>query len=376
MARDAVAVEVGGEPQARRTAPIALAWMISTFALVACGGQPVTNPSPAGTVVTTPGALNCQVPVAGFVAPAPKGMPDNSIAADGQLNQKGTGGFLDFRSGTYTPASASDRSYLASAGVWLPVLTQAIAPDERSYVEGRAARVSSAPPTTSLYVVDVRTKAERFLFTAPEGAMALVLAYTAAGVYVETMPSTAAGPSELVLIDPATGSQKSVPGAEAGAGVVQQTWVAITGDAAWGWVITNPQGTQSQPSFKLVWLSLKDGSPVDWYETLSTPYLSGFDGNDHPILAAPLQAGSTMLVLVSAPNQTTAIQPKGGRYLPGRGLSLRDAHGVWFGSGDGGIWLYTPAGGFERVATVPPQPGGTGDDYDPHAWRSIAGPCV
>jgi hypothetical protein len=367
---------VVGESRVNRTAAIVLAWVISMFALGACGSQPVANPSPAATVVTTTEALNCRLPVAGFVPPAPKGTPDNSIAADGQLNQKGTGGFVDFPSGRYTAAADSDRSYLASAGVWLPVVPQAIAPDQRSYVEGRAPRVSAAPPTTSLYLVDVRTKAERLLFTAPEGDMAPVIAYTAAGVYVETMPSTAAGPSELVLIDPVTGSHQSVPGAEAEAGVVQQTWVAITSDAAWGWVITKPQGTQSQPSFKLVRMSLKDGSLVDWYDTPSAPFLSGFDGNDHPILAAPLQAGSTTLVLVSEPNQKTAIQPKGGSYLTGRGPSLRDPHGVWFGSGDGGIWLYAPAGGFERVAMIPPQPGGTGAEYDPHAWRSIAGPCV
>ena len=55
---------------------------------------------------------------------------------------------------------------------------------------------------------------------------------------------------------------------------------------------------------------------------------------------------------------------------------VTDRHGTWFGSSDGSIWLYTTAKGFVKVASIPPQPGGSGDAYDDHGWRTIAGPCV
>jgi hypothetical protein len=31
---------------------------------------------------------------------------------------------------------------------------------------------------------------------------------------------------------------------------------------------------------------------------------------------------------------------------------------------------------FKKVGTVPPQAGGSGQLYDPHAIRSVAGPCI
>ena len=196
-----------------------LALVTSALILAGCGGTTAATHSPTPTVQaqasTDPALLQCRLPVAGFVPAGPKGVPNNSAGSDGQPNQKGTGGFFDLRSRTYTPAAGSDRSYLAAANAWLPVVPQAIAADQSSYVEGRAKTgVSTAPPTTTLYVVDVRTKARRLLFTAPNGDMAVVLAYAAAGVYVETLSSTGPGPSALVLIDPVSGSQHSVPGSQ------------------------------------------------------------------------------------------------------------------------------------------------------------------
>ncbi len=82
------------------------------------------------------------------------------------------------------------------------------------------------------------------------------------------------------------------------------------------------------------------------------------------------------LILVHGPNQAVLIQVDGGSFLPSQGQSVADRHGTWIGSSDGSIWLYTPTATFEKLATIPPQPGGSGIAYDPHAWRSIPGPCV
>jgi len=78
-------------------------------------------------------------------------------------------------------------------------------------------------------------------------------------------------------------------------------------------------------------------------------------------------------VLESA-GKVTTIEVRGGTFMPGRGTGINDAHGTWLAGGDGSIWLYAN-GTMTKVATIPPQPGATGQAYDPHAWRSVAGPC-
>ena len=362
-----------------------IALVLSMLLLGACGGTPARRPaqsqatstaqSPAPTNVAT---LNCRLPVAGFVPPSPKGRPDSSIGPDGQPNQKGTGGFLDLPSGKYTPASDSDRTYLAGAGVWVPVQPQAVAPDQRSYVVGRAAPSSTnTPPTTTLFLVDVRTPSEHRLFTARDGDMAFVLAYTLDGIYVVTAPSTGGGASELEVIDTATGAHRPVPGSGAATVAAQRPWVAVSGDAAWGMEITNPVGSQSQPSAKLVRLSLRDGSQVVWYDSPGLFEVLGFDATYHPILmTASASSAGPSLALVTGPGQAVIAKVKGGVFQGGRGAGITDKRGTWFGSADGSIWLFTSAGDFEKVGAVPPQPGGSGQPYDPYAWRTIAGPCV
>ena len=342
----------------------------------ACGAAPTptaghssATPPPAATS----GALSCSLPVAGFVISAPKGQPDSSIAADGQDNQKGTGGFLELASGKFTPAKDSDRTYLASAGRWLPVMRKAISPDERSYVEGR---LSGAPPTMTLFLVQVASRASRPLFTSPPGQMAFVLAFTPRGVYVDLLSATGPGSSQLTLMDPGTGASHPVAGSETPAGVSYGVFTAISGDFAWG---TRIGGTQVQPSYELVRLDLSDGTLVVWSHSAATPlFVIGLDAAGHPFVSGEgtLTGGLTSLSLLSAPDQSTRIPANGGLFLQGRGSPVNDAHGTWFGSADGGIWLYSSSTGLNKVATVPPQLGGTGQPYDQHAWRSVAGPCV
>src|SRR5437763_1611930 len=115
-------------------------------------------------------ALRCRLPVGGYVPPASaKGSPEHSIGPDAQPNQHGMGGFLDLASGNYTPAADSDRAYIAGSHMWVPVTPQAIAPDGSSYVVTKlTADANHIIKSASLYLVDVRTRSERLLYTGGE----------------------------------------------------------------------------------------------------------------------------------------------------------------------------------------------------------------
>ncbi|HEX7262841.1 MAG TPA: hypothetical protein VF383_01560 [Candidatus Dormibacteraeota bacterium] len=354
------------------------AFALMTLLSCACGAAPAAttghSPSVSGApVAAASGVLSCRLPVGGFAPPAPKGQPGDG--ANGQASQKGRGGFLDLPSGKFTPAADSDQAYVAGANAWVPVSPQSISPDQRSYVETRTPQSSLTPPTTTLYIVQVGTKIERKLFRPADGQMAFVLAYTSRGVYVGTASSTGPGAFGFLIIDPATGASRPVPGVKPAQGTNQVGYLGISGDFAWELLIG---GSQTQQSLQMIRISLADGSTSAWYEGTTPFFVVGFDSDGHPIVG---NFGSTPgqqinLFLLPAPKQMVAIQQKGGAFLPGQGGSVRDAHGTWFGSADGGIWLYSSAKGMEEVAIVPPQPGGTGQPYDPYAWRSVAGPCL
>lgn len=356
-----------------------VALVLAAILVAACGASPksAASHSPASpSAAAASGALSCRLPVAGFVISAPKGQPDTSIGPDGQDNQKGTGGFLDVGSGKFTPDSNSDRTYLAAAGKWLPVSLQAVSPDQHAYALGKAGQSTpGAAPTTSLYLVQVATGASRQLYVAPDGQIVFVVAFAAKGIYVETASSTGPGATELLLIDPATGASHPVAGAQTPPGVTYSVFTAISGDFAWGMQIT---GSQLQPTYQLVRLNLTDGTLVVWNQSSTMPYfVIGLDADGHPIVAAERKTPEDpqRFLLLTAPGQSSAIPISGGPFLQGRGSPVNDSHGTWFGSADGGIWMYSAAKGLEKVAVVPAQAGGTGQPYDQHAWRSVAGPC-
>ena len=365
-----------------RIPTLALVAVLSTVLAAACGKGPAAtaahSPAPSASVAaTSSGPLDCRLPVVGFHAPVSKQESQSNPSAD-LYSQQGTGGFFDFKTGTYTAAADSNTSYVASARAWLPVQPQAISPDGTSYVVTKSPSVSSTPPASSLYLVDVRTKAQKLLFTAPDGDGAYVIAYTSDGVYVDTLPNQPTNgrqASDLLLIDPVSGSHHSVPGGKPKTGVYQLAWMTISGGAAWGMALTFPNG-QSQPYVvTLERLDIQTGAVADWFTTPSPFRVDGLDANDHPILALFAGQLTATLTLVSAPNRATTIQPEGGTYAQAQGQGLRDSHGTWFGSEDGSIWLYS-AGSLKKVATIPPQPGATNTPYDPLVARAIAGPCV
>ena len=355
----------------------AVVTFIALLFAVACGG-PASSAAvgSASKPVASPNALACRLPVAGFIEPTGKGTPDPAG------ENKGAGGFLDLRNGTYTPVASSDQSYVAAADVWLPVSPQSISPDGRTYVASRAATKPGQPAsTTALYLVDVRSRTEHLMFTAPDGDFAFVLSYTSAGIYVETggaSGSSNARPLQLLVIDPATGLRRTVAGTKMPAGATYQAWINVSDGAGWAMLVrAEAKDAQAGPGVDLVRLSLADGTRSTWYSGSGAFVLIGFDWNGHPILqTSALGAATSTLVAVVGPQQTSIIEAGGGKFNVGRGSAVTDAHGMWVGSSDGGVWLYAPPGSFNKVGTVPPQTDGTGVANDPHAWRSIAGPCL
>jgi len=326
-----------------------------------------------------------------------KPKPDPS----GFAAQKGAGGFVDFPTATYQPDAASDRSYVASSKAWLPAPPQLVGPDQLSYVQTEASGGSSLP--TTLYVVDVRTRTKRLVFTASDSEHVYPLDYSAAGVVVmlQDGPKDKRPPdSTMDVIDPVTGSHKTVRGTGAAAKhMIPDSWFAVSGNAIWGWVTEGPSDNHSPASRKLIRVSLQDGTPVEWHRWSPTSesgseQVLGFDADDNPIVAILPKAASgnsypvPQLVLLKGPNRAIAIHTQGGTFKPQVGLSrsYQDRYGTWFAAVDGSIWLYTESGEFMRVAVVPPRhPRPTAGydfgarspvDVNPDAWRSIAGPCV
>ena len=349
------------------------AWSgVLLFASVACGTAPVASHSEAtASIAGSPAPSQCRLPVSGFMMPAAKGTPDTSSLQNGQPNQAGTGGFVNFPGGTYTPAAASNSTYVAAVGKWFPVPTQAVAPDGSSYVDVRVTGDANRMfVNSSLYLVDTRTGAERRLMAAPVHEWLMVLGYTDAGVYAETVTIKGDFTFTLLLIDPASGTSHQLAHTTSSI-TTRQPWSSFSGDAAWG--MTMKQSPEGQPEYTLVRLDVTTGKQADWYTTKDSFTVAGFDGAHEPILL--LFGAPARVVVVAGPGHSVLVTSSGAQITPGRGLGVTDQHGTWFGSADGSIWLYA-GGKLAKVATVPPQAGATGEPCDPHAWRSIAGPCV
>ncbi len=349
-----------------------MAGIAALVAVTACGSTSVarhsmSTPSPAA--VGSPATLaSCRLPIGGFVPGAQKGQPDHSTSADGYPNQQGMGGFLDLSTGEYTQVATSDRAYVQ--GTWLPVLPSAVSPDRNSYAVTRG---------SNLYLGDAKSRTERLLHAWPAGVLGTVVAFTADGIYVMTLeggnqpqPGGAGPDTQLVLVRTDSGTVSQVPGSARPAGAYAMIWSAVSAGAAWGALMTISAGVATNA---LIRLDLATGETAKWWAGPGFPAVSGFDSNGHPLIPTSL-AGPAQLEVITAPGQVTTVAPQGGTFNPGRPSVVSDSHGAWFGSADGAIWLYATDGVFKKVGSVQPNFGGSGQPYDLHSMRSVAGPCV
>ena len=103
--------------------------------------------------------------------------------------------------------------------------------------------------------------------------------------------------------------------------------------------------------------NLVDGSRAVWfYQAGSGVSFVGQDLAGHPIVSTYGESGQpTQLLLVPSPGTRRSIETTFGT-LPSLGGPIADSHGVWFGSTDG-IYLYSDAGGLQKVSSQPGYPG-------------------
>lgn len=348
----------------------ALSLLTASVLVAACGASAssshpspspsyvAVSPTPAATAGT---ALNCRLPVAGYMSGATNVTPETQV---------GAGGFVEFPSGNYTPVAASDKSYLASADAWLPVSPESISPDGKTYVQVESrTKANPSVPVTTLYLVDVKTGTKRVLLKSSEREAVYALSWISEGIYAIVFRLNSGEATRLIHIDPATGASQAVAGSDLPNGAFGE----IIGDAAWG----TSQIFANGPPVRLLRLGLRDGKVTVWYENPTPFVIVGFDADNHPIIATfNFAVGSSQVTLVTAPLKTSRIETTGGSFLTDRPVWVTDSHGTWMAGLDGTIWLYSSGAGLRKVASVPAQPGGSGHlGEDPRA-RSIAGPCV
>lgn len=297
-----------------------------------------------------PAGASCKLPVASPDAPV-DGNP-----ADGST---GHGGFLSWPAGVFTADASSMGSYDAVAGKWLPVPSAWVAPNGATYAYARGATV---------HVVSVTDGADK-QFTIPSSVQ--VVAYDSAGIYLEqAIPNSDAPPSGLGLLNPVTGAYSQL---------VPDGWYPVEhAGLAYNLQLNTFYGQPPQDGPKPVGNELFRIEPPKQLGLISVMAIPdaalqvvGFDGGDQPVLSA--RSGSYYRIYTAASIRTggTPSAPAGPPAYEGlptadtnpTGPAQGDAHGVWFGSASGAIWLYSPSNGMRKVADL--------------SWRSpvIAGTC-
>jgi hypothetical protein len=306
---------------------------------------------------------SCRLPLASSDAPL-----------DGKASHgsKGKGGFLTFPNATFQTDPESLGSYDAAAAKWLPVPSAWIAPDGSAYAYTDGARA---------YVVNAATGTSK-AFPLPHPAM--VVAYDTGGVYLEeVIPNSDANPHGLGLLDPDTGAYSQLFPAGS---YNRQQWYSIE-HGGFAYVVENNTNWGASPTdgpkpignelfrVDLNRSSLMYGGLVSVMAIPSTAILVvGFDGGDQPVLSARTTATASYRIYTAASIKIggTPSAPGGAPQYEGpsnadwnpAGPVRGDAHGIWFTSKSGSIWLYVPGKGMQRVAQAPMQS------------PIVAGPCV
>lgn len=345
---------------------------------------PITpSPTPNGPAAALPissVSFSCRLPVTTL-----------TYGAESMTYQ---GGYIDFPSGVYVADSSGTMNFNhgtfvtqqapvlygspdgltppffdAAAGRWLPVSADEAAPDGLSYASVTASDPSSGTATIS--VVDVRLGTQRSYHVAiPDrpGAQGIrVMDDDGAGVYfvVGQIDQTAA--AGVWRLDLATG--KVSPLAQVA------NVVAVRAGYAWAGLVdphdpTPPKLGGISLFDTIVAVNLRTGALTNWYYTLGrSTVLIGFASGDRPIASvssAPdfiAQNGETRLIdqpNTSAEDNGELVSP------PGLRMASPQADGdrTWF-SGTGGIYLYTSAGGLQRVFAGGDNPKLSGGQIEP-----------
>ncbi len=345
---------------------------------------PVTpSPTPNGPAAALPissVSFSCRLPVTTL-----------TYGAESMTYQ---GGYIDFPSGVYvadpsgtmnfnhgtfvtqqapvlygSPDGLTPPFFDAAAGRWVPVSADEAAPDGLSYASVTASDPSSGTATIS--VVDVRLGTQKSYHVAiPDrpGAQGIqVMDYDGAGVYfvVDLHENHPAG---IWRLDLATGAVAKVAAVD--------NVLAVRNGYAWAGAIDPHDPTPPRtPAIGTLFdtinaVNLASHVQTTWYYTQGrSDYLFGFASGDRPIVGVSpgpdFSGEDTELRLIDHPN--TSAEDNGELVSP-PGLSLAspqaDGDRTWF-SGTGGIYLYTSAGGLQRVFAGGDNPKLSGGQIEP-----------
>jgi hypothetical protein len=328
--------------------------------------------SPPATMVDL--GFSCQLPVAASNAPA-DGRPQDGVV--------GTGGFINFPSGTFARDPKSMTTYVS--GKWVPVPRSWVSPDGRRYTYV----VNNPEPV--VHVVTIATGGDETIAIPSPAPTASgsrsaptpkkVVAFESEGIYLETIvPNSEGLPHGLSLLQPDTGaydvSAVHIPDPVGASFYVDRSWVAVHNGIAY----TGNANTRDIPmnGSAPYWNEL-EGRPVDPRGTYGAGFayspdawlrIIGWDGDGQPVLSAE-SADKYLIYTGSVFGETWKFtSPPVFAGTPGdqnnpTGPAVGDGRAIWFGSDAGIVWYYGGGGApFERVALAQVHP------------VRIAGPCL
>ena len=341
------------------------------------GASSVTGQA-VGSATVSKVDYSCRLPVLAAASGAFISFPDGAVTIDHSV------ALSPFKGGYgYT--------YDAQVKTWVPVPGSAVSPNGHSYAYlAQTTGIPGQMTSMSLHTHEIASGKDQVMWEASAAMGSNQVTWLSGGIYFSAIllpagsqegPAVPAvyvanpnhpGPPRRVGPNPApqapTPSQPNYSGPD---------MFAYFGDGA-AWAVGNRIPTESPSPNKppapgtygpdrVLRMDLRDGSVSTWYKVSGTDLVSlmGLDGQGRPILSLfqpkPWTEGGpppntnepppTRVLLLTGPNQIVELTSGNADFHPGT-LPLSDSHGIWFGSWDS-VWLYTPGGGFRRVATIP-----------------------
>jgi hypothetical protein len=326
---------------------------------VPTSSSPVSGLTPAGDLPVTRVDFSCRLPVVtvnprfslpdlhgGFIT-----FPAARLAGDPKGTMPLRGSPHDDYATTVPPVLYGDGGgmYDRAAKRWVPASPAATLADGSAYAYVTA--------DSSAQIVDVASGSVRSFDLRPLDRPA-VLEFSTRGVYLY-QPSGIGGPGEGVwLLNLSTGSVTQVR-------VVHQLWAVLDGKA---WVARlDPQDktvwppVELQPADSLAQVDLATGAETEWfYRAGAYPWIIGFAAG-RPLIEVLGSDGQSEIRLVDQPGSGGKLVYSGGLTFDGYFQHYQaDGDRIWLG-GPGGIYLYRPDRGFQKVFAYDATPGAGGD---------------
>lgn len=348
--------------------------VLSVIVLISCTGPPQeasrsnagatpsasASPTLAGDLPVTRVDFSCRLPVVtqNFdVQPALLGgfltFPAGQWADDpnGRMVVRGNG-----YATTLSPVLSGDGGgfYDRAAKRWVPVSPAVTVADGSAY-----AYVTSNGSFVA-HIVDVSSGNVRS-FQLPSLDRPAVVDFGTRGVYLYS-PSAIGGPGEGVwLLNPTTGSVTQVA-------PVHRVWAVRDGKA---WVARfNPRDktkwppVEIQPANSLAQVDLATGAETEWfYRAGAYPWMVGL-ASGRPLISVGNMSGQSEIRLIDQPGSDGKLIYSGSLVFDGYFQHYQgDGDRIWLG-GEGGIYLYRPDRGLQKVFAYDAK-SGSGRDIHP-----------